>query len=123
MKYVKPSLHLLNLEEFDYPELIAYKYTEDYGFDRVEYASVFFNKKFAGRMSNHFVFQEHADKVDFLDVQAKIREFNQDLKSNWDEVLLGLLEDQEARIIDQIASLKDSLNSTRKTMKKFRKVS
>lgn len=122
MKYVKPSLHLLNLAEFDYPPLHVHVGLDDYGnLDREEIVSVFFQKPFAGRSTSHYVFQQQTFLVDVRDIRAEVKEFNNDLKSNWDKVILGLLEQQEARLIDQIASGKDSLKSIRKTMKKFGK--
>lgn len=122
MKYVKPRLHLLRLDDFNYPELHYIKHTEDYGnLDREELVSVFFRGPFAGRMSDHNVFQSSAYDVDFQDVRKHIDEFNRDLKGNWDKVILGLLEKQEVDLIDQISSRKESLKSVRKTMKKFGK--
>lgn len=122
MKYVKPSLHLLNLEEFEYAPLIVRVGLDDYGnLDREEIVSVFFQKPFAGLTSSHYVFQKQAFLVDVEDIRSEVKKFNNDLKSNWDKVILGLLEKQEADLIDQIASRKDSLKSVRKTMKKFGK--
>jgi hypothetical protein len=122
VKYVKPSLHLLNLDEFDYPRLHVYVGMRDYGnLDRQEEVSVFFSKPFAGRMSDHYVYQSETYGVDVDEIRAEIKEFNSNLKENWDKVILGLLTKQESDLIDQIASRKNSLKIVRKTMKKFGK--
>lgn len=122
MKYVKPSLHLLNLAEFDYAPLHVHVGLDDNGnMDREEIVSVFFQKPFAGRSTSHYVFQEQTFLVDVKDIRAEVKEFNNNLKENWDSVIFDLLSKQEAATIREIASRKESLKVIRKTMKKFSK--
>lgn len=120
MKYVKPSLHLLKLDDFDYPPLHFHVGIETYGgLDREERVTVYFNEKFAGRLTNHHVYSEQTFLVNVAEIRAEVKEFNSDLKANWNKVILGLLHKQQLDLADQLASRLESLKSVRKQIEKF----
>lgn len=120
MKYVKPSLHLLNLDEFDYPPLHVHVGIETYGgLDREERVTVYFDKKFAGRYTMHHVFSEQTFLVDVAEIRAEVKEFNSDITGNWNKIILGLLHKQELDLADQLASRIESLKSVRKQIEQF----
>ena len=122
MKYVKPTLHTLDLSDWSYPRLHVHVGLDDYGnLDREEQVSVYFDRPFAGRITNHYVFQEQTFRVDVNEIREAIKEFNSDLKENWDKVIYDLLAKEESNTLDIIASRKESLKVLRKTMKKFSK--
>lgn len=122
MKYVKPSLHLLNLSDWTYPSLHVHVGLDDNGnLDREEIVSVFFQQPFAGRSTSHYVFQEQTFRVNVEDIRSEVSKFNSNLKENWDTVIFDLLTKAESDTLDQIASRKESLKAIRKTKKKFSK--
>lgn len=118
--YCQPSLHLLRLDEFDYPKLHFWTGEESYGnLDSQEEVKLFFSQMFAGRMTDHYVFHGYPYNENLDEIRKFVRWFNSNLKENWDNVIFDLLSKQEAATIREIASRKDSLKTVRRTMKKF----